>query len=157
MRKTKSDGWIYLVGDAANPDVAKIGFATSPRTRLQGLQTGSASKLRMVDKIPGTRLGERALHEAFAHLRLHHEWFRDLEVIEHAFDSARERIMDLADGMIGPDWTPDQEGTSTIYEWVPYDPALLVKEAVASIEYHDYGRRTGDWEGVGPITGETNA
>lgn len=113
-----------------------------------GLQTGSASRLRLRDKIPGTKLGERALHTAFAALRLHHEWFRDLEVIEHAIDGARERIMDLAEERRGPNWTPGMPSADTIYRWIPYDPALLTREAVASLKYHEYGRRTGDWEEI---------
>lgn len=142
-----SDGWIYLVADEANPDAVKIGFTTtSPKDRLRGLQTGSASKLRILDSIPGTRVGERALHDAFAALRIHHEWFRDREIIEFAVESARERIYDLAQERLAPDWTPDIEGADAIYRWVPYAPAILTQEAAASIKYHEYGRRTGDWE-----------
>jgi hypothetical protein len=144
----KSDGWLYLVRDEADDDVVKIGYAKDPHSRLQGLQTGSASRLRLSDKIPGTLAGERALHEAFSALRLHHEWFRDREVIEECFEAARERILDLAEAHVGPHWTPDLPGPETVYLWIPYDPAILAAEAAASIAYHDYGRRTGDWEGA---------
>jgi hypothetical protein len=57
-------------------DRVKIGWSRKVATRIAGLQTGNASPIRLLGTIPGSRAAEKRLHERFAHLRLHGEWFR---------------------------------------------------------------------------------
>lgn len=56
-------------------DPVKIGIADSVQARLVQLQTASPYRLRLLGVMPGGATEERALHQRFAHLRLHGEWF----------------------------------------------------------------------------------
>lgn len=54
----------------------KIGFTTGdPMHRLRNLQCGSPVKLGIYTAFAGNRAMEKMLHETFAPLRLHGEWF----------------------------------------------------------------------------------
>lgn len=66
---------VYLVraGDAGP---IKIGYATNFARRLKELQFFNHEPLTALAVIPGGRSQEHMLHERFAHLRIHGEWFR---------------------------------------------------------------------------------
>jgi len=65
--------WTYFVQSVDGGPI-KIGITrTSPEARLSGLQTGSPLQLRIVGLIAGDQ--EKMLHERFAKIRLHGEWF----------------------------------------------------------------------------------
>jgi hypothetical protein len=64
---------VYFVAGARS---VKIGHSVFPEARLQQLQTGSPVALRLLGTVPGGVAEERALHERFASLRTHGEWFR---------------------------------------------------------------------------------
>lgn len=66
---------VYVIkGDGV--DRWKIGRAASPERRLLDLSTGSPVPLTVEWSAPETpEVNERTLHERFAHLRTHGEWF----------------------------------------------------------------------------------
>ena len=53
----------------------KIGYSKDPRKRADGLQTGTADKIRIICTISGDRALERRLHEKFKAQRISGEWF----------------------------------------------------------------------------------
>ena len=62
-------------------DRIKIGYSQDPRKRLLDMQVGSPVELTLLHVIScptrsHQRLVERQLHEKFAALRVHGEWFR---------------------------------------------------------------------------------
>jgi len=57
----------------------KIGFTTNIERRIRSLKMSSPHGLRFMYAIPGTKDEEHKLHERFAHLRQHGEWFTDCE------------------------------------------------------------------------------
>ena len=69
-------GEVYFI--ACVPLVAvKIGYTRQGTyNRLAALQTGCPAPLKVYGRFPGTYDDERRLHEAFASLRIHGEWFR---------------------------------------------------------------------------------
>ncbi len=68
-------GHVYIIQNADQAHLHKIGFSRSPMERLKTLQTGSADKLRLVAYIPGTREDEAELHAYFKFCRVSGEWF----------------------------------------------------------------------------------
>lgn len=73
VARNEAEGYVYVVQD---PDTAlvKIGFTTSPDTRLRSILSGRPIMLLRV--IDGTIGLERDLHARWAHLRTDGEWFR---------------------------------------------------------------------------------
>jgi hypothetical protein len=73
-------GFVYFLGpDDWRVGKVKIGYTVGhPNGRLAGLQTGCPFKLAVYGFTPGDFSLERALHETFASLRQHGEWF-DME------------------------------------------------------------------------------
>lgn len=71
------DGTIYfLVTTEIEPPRVKIGFTKyDVSRRFKAIQSTSPVKLRIAAHYPGTLAGEMSVHETFAHLRLHNEWF----------------------------------------------------------------------------------
>lgn len=65
---------VYFIEDEAG-DCIKIGVARRPRSRLSELQTGHASKLRLIAHVPGGKDLEAELHRRFAAHRIRGEWF----------------------------------------------------------------------------------
>lgn len=59
----------------------KIGYASNVKNRLAALQTGAPQGVKLLAAMPGDHKVERALHERFAGLRGHGEWFRTNAVI----------------------------------------------------------------------------
>jgi len=71
---------VYLVCAAAimgDPGPVKIGYSDDSiiLKRLSVTQTGNHLRLRLVQVVEGGRKVEKALHDRFALLRLHGEWF----------------------------------------------------------------------------------
>lgn len=73
-----SDPSIYFIL-APSAQRIKIGYSGNPNKRINQLLTSSPHELEVLLVIPGTRDEERSLHERFAHLRQHREWFTDCE------------------------------------------------------------------------------
>lgn len=71
----REDGFIYFVQRLTGGPI-KIGFAVEPERRVKALATGSSEPLVFLGQLPGNRATERKIHEQFAHLREHGEWFR---------------------------------------------------------------------------------
>lgn len=86
MMRNKTMGTIYYIGCPETSRV-KIGFtAGDPYKRLRALRTGCPTDIRIFVMHPGTQEAERELHEMFADLRLHGEWFESGDaLIEHMF------------------------------------------------------------------------
>jgi len=76
---------IYFVEGA---DLIKIGISEDAEKRFKKLQAENAVPLTLLGCIRGDVYREKALHEKFAHLRSHGEWFQ-------ATDELREYIRDL--------------------------------------------------------------
>lgn len=53
----------------------KIGYARNPEARLKDLQLASPVQLRLLAIVDGGKPRETELHQRFAHLRSHGEWF----------------------------------------------------------------------------------
>lgn len=69
-------GYIYFI-TAPEAGRIKIGYTTKPEKRISGLMTSSAYRLETLRIIEGTREQEQAMHDRFAYLRVHREWFSD--------------------------------------------------------------------------------
>jgi hypothetical protein len=78
-------GIIYLV-EAVGSGLAKIGWTTDLETRVASLQTSSPHILAVLATRLGPISAERSLHEQFASLRVHGEWFRLTEEVRSAFE-----------------------------------------------------------------------
>lgn len=83
-----SNGFVYVVGRGEQGDPVKIGWSGTPEKRLKELQTGSPHLLRLLDRHPGPDDLETFLHDRFAPLRLHGEWF----LIEDAVSRIAEAV-----------------------------------------------------------------
>lgn len=66
-------GAIYF---AASGDYVKIGFSRSLKTRIKKYSTENPLPITLLHSEPGTYETEKLTHKRFAHLRVHHEWFR---------------------------------------------------------------------------------
>jgi hypothetical protein len=71
---------VYFVGSDDGP--VKIGTTKEPLVRLQRMQAGSPVPLRILAAVPGGAKLEAGYHRAFAHRRLHGEWFQRDKIIE---------------------------------------------------------------------------
>ena len=60
-------------------DFIKIGFATSPLSRVQTIKTGCPLPIKIIYHERGGRNLERKLHRQFAHIRSRGEWFHKTE------------------------------------------------------------------------------
>lgn len=65
---------VYIIGSPGS-SVVKLGTTTQLAKRLRALQLSSPVPLEVLWSTPGDRASEAALHEHFAHLREHGEWF----------------------------------------------------------------------------------
>ena len=123
-----SDSFVYFVKpvDATGP--IKIGVSGRPKERLSKLLDWSPVALEVVWTIPGNHQLERNIHECFADLHSHKEWFhaapRLLEAIERLNRYLRNdsvigrRLFELC-AIIGA-WEIRQQ-----YEWSGHEPAAL--------------------------------
>ena len=66
---------LYVIGEGDGSGVVKIGRSVDPESRLRTLQTGYPRKLTLLHVEPGGGHLEPKLHERFASLQTHGEWF----------------------------------------------------------------------------------
>lgn len=123
--------WVYLVAHKDDTLPVKIGLATNLYVRVASLQTGNPLPLVLVNKFPGGRDSERALHNALASLCVGREWFRRGDLVDEVFEDIRERLEDRCEFI---DHLPMAE---------PEECTAAAKRALA---YYEYGDRTGDWD-----------
>ncbi|MFI0709998.1 GIY-YIG nuclease family protein [Streptomyces inhibens] len=69
------DRWVYAISTDDNPDSIKIGVAKDIAQRVKSLQVGSATRLELRWSARGGYPLERHLHNHFAKLCTHGEWF----------------------------------------------------------------------------------
>lgn len=79
-------GFVYFM---AGYGLVKIGFSSDLSSRLKNIQSMSPCPIVLAGAIESTQPLEAALHERFAHLRQHGEWFTDCAelrdyIAEHA-------------------------------------------------------------------------
>lgn len=67
-------GHVYFIQGLSNEWI-KIGFSKQPLRRLDDLQAGSPTPLRIIKTVPGDMSLERKLHHYFSEYRKHGEWF----------------------------------------------------------------------------------
>jgi hypothetical protein len=98
-------GQVYFL-KAPAVNLIKIGFSIDPERRLNEVRLISPTPVEFMGSIRGDYEEERALHQKFAHLHSHGEWFvaaSDLEfeilkmVWSESSPRARELFMDFID------------------------------------------------------------
>lgn len=72
-------GSVYFIVDQMGADTIKIGWSRDPARRLQELQVGNPTPLKIIGCVAATRLIEPALHQLFAPAAVSGEWFTDPE------------------------------------------------------------------------------
>jgi hypothetical protein len=80
IRKAKSgseiignvQGYVYFLRSG---EQIKIGFSAGPYSRISSMTTGLAFGVLSLGAVQGNRSDERQLHNEFAGLRIHGEWF----------------------------------------------------------------------------------
>ena len=65
-------GYVYFLRSG---EQIKIGFSAGPYSRISKLMTGLAYGVSSLGAVAGSKLDERQLHNEFADLRIHGEWF----------------------------------------------------------------------------------
>jgi hypothetical protein len=70
---TRDHGWVYFF---ACGDLIKIGRSKRPLRRLSVIRSSSAHDVVALGVVVGGEIIEAAIHDEFAHLRDHGEWFR---------------------------------------------------------------------------------
>lgn len=68
--------YVYFIRPIGEEGPVKIGCSAMPTSRLATLMVWSPLALELAAQAPGGLDLERNIHECFAHLHLHHEWFR---------------------------------------------------------------------------------
>ena len=77
------NGCVYFLLGAKSKRL-KIGHSFQVSSRVKTLQASSPEELALLKTIPGSKQLEAKLHEKFAHLRLHGEWFKaDTEIMKY--------------------------------------------------------------------------
>lgn len=79
----EAEAMCYLISDGMGH--LKIGVSSDPDARLAALQTANPYQLTIVGTIHGGYETESALHERYASLRCHGEWFTDCHEIRAEF------------------------------------------------------------------------
>lgn len=67
--------WVYFIKPEGMDGPIKIGLSDHPPARLYSLTVWSPFPLEIIAAIPGDYLLEANLHDCFADIHLHHEWF----------------------------------------------------------------------------------
>lgn len=68
--------YVYFARPVGMDGPIKIGWSNSPEKRILSLMTWSPFPLELVAMISGDRALEKNIHECFADLHTHSEWFR---------------------------------------------------------------------------------
>lgn len=83
-----SDQFVYFIQADENGPI-KIGFTSDdPKRRLNQLQTGNASTLKLLGAINGSAAREREFHSQLAEFRLQGEWFEAHPTVVEAVNEA---------------------------------------------------------------------
>lgn len=69
-------GWVYFIRPVGMDGPVKIGASRIPEQRIETLSSWSPFKLEVVAKVRGDVTLERNIHECFADIHSHKEWFR---------------------------------------------------------------------------------
>lgn len=69
-------GWVYFILDSAADPQVKVGYSTNVYQRLQILQTGNATHLKIYGLLPGTLKDESRAHKILALYCTRGEWFQ---------------------------------------------------------------------------------
>ena len=75
--KKKIKGWVYIMEEMRTPSLIKIGHSNDPLRRVQELEVGNPSNIRLLLTIEGTKDAEIALHNKFRAHRENREWYRN--------------------------------------------------------------------------------
>lgn len=122
-------GFVYFIGPTDwRLNRIKIGHTTcAPESRLAAMQTGSPFPLELYAFFRGARSVEQLLHETFAPVREHGEWFRMegklLAIVSCAFmeNYGKSALSDVQiDSILNENLfaeEPPQPTFSTIDEW----------------------------------------
>jgi hypothetical protein len=94
--------FIYFIRPAGANGPTKIGYSGVPEDRLETLAAWSPVLLEVVAKVPGSFDLERNIHQCFADLHSHKEWFRSdarIDAVVAALNSGKSitEAMDLTD------------------------------------------------------------
>lgn len=92
--------YVYFIKPVELPGPIKIGCSALPEQRLYSLATWSPFPLEIIVTIPGRQCLEKNIHECFADLHLHREWFKAAARLTNAIDRLKagdpvERAIDL--------------------------------------------------------------
>lgn len=83
----------YFV-EGVGTGLVKIGYTTDLDSRFRGLVTMSPVPLQMLAAFRGGRGLEQALHEKFAAIRAHGEWFKDTPELRATIQKLEERRLE---------------------------------------------------------------
>lgn len=84
-----SDTFVYFLKPVGLPGPVKIGCSKVPRGRLEQMATWSPVPLEIVVCIPGDYHLERNLHECFADIHSHREWFNTDDRLTRLIDDLK--------------------------------------------------------------------
>jgi hypothetical protein len=76
---TSKERFIYFMKPVGFPGPIKIGFSNDPMKRLKSCATWSPIRLQVIATADGDRTIERQLHNHFADIHSHGEWFHPHE------------------------------------------------------------------------------
>lgn len=82
-----SDQKVYFIRPVGLPGPIKIGCSSGPEFRVEAIQTWSPMKLELAAMVDGDFDLERQLHNCFADLHFHGEWFHAAPRLLAALDS----------------------------------------------------------------------
>lgn len=99
---TKAQTFVYFLRPIGSQSPIKIGCSYNPAKRLQDYCQWSPVPLEIVATIPGDAKLERNLHDCFADLHAHGEWFHPDERLLNAIERLKagdplSSVIDLAD------------------------------------------------------------
>lgn len=80
--------FVYFLRPVGAEGPVKIGCSMTPERRLSNLMTWAPVPLEIAATVPGSRALEHNVHQCFADLHSHREWFR-----------AHQRITDVIEGL----------------------------------------------------------
>lgn len=84
--------YVYFIRPVGMVGPIKIGCSELPEGRLASLAAWSPYPLEIVVTIAGGIKLERNIHECFADLHSHHEWFRPGQRLLEAIDKLKRRV-----------------------------------------------------------------
>lgn len=111
---------VYFI---TSSDSVKIGFATSVRSRLAGLQVANPNRLELALSLQGTKELEDAMHEKFALCHIRGDWFK----LEGVADYIKELKAVKGNLSLLSNIERDEEGIPVIYRTTinsPTDPCI---------------------------------